>query len=256
MTSELEENMGEINSQLEGLKNELIDVLKGRINKQTKEYFDVGLSNKLTDLCKQTKNIHATVKQNAEIPPLPPQISNNSIYANQVKIKNQVQYCNNLLRYTLKIYNIDFHNSNKMHELINYLEEIELAMNIFITNITSYLNNESLDTALFYKKGDYKNIKMKIQIKEGFFDLTGNKETIYQGDNIVLSAKFLDVNNQGVQGNLIRFYEQGNNNPIGSSITDSTGNANYIYTGTSSGEKKIIAESGEIQSSPFIFTVL
>ena len=49
------------------------------------------------------------------------------------------------IRYTLKIYNIDFHNSNKMHELINYLEEIELAMNIFITNITSYLNNDNIE---------------------------------------------------------------------------------------------------------------
>ena len=256
MTSELEENMEEINSQLEELKNRLINILKGKIDKQTKEYFNVNLSNELTDLCRQTKNINATVKQNAEIPPLPPQILSNSIYANQVKIKNQVQYCNNLLRYTLKIYDIDFHNSNKMHELMNYLEEIELAMNIFITNITSYLNNESLDTALFYKKGDYKNIKMKIQIKEGFFDLTGNKNSIYQGDTVILSATFLDSDNQGVSGNLIRFYEEGQENHFGSSITNSNGIANYTYTGTVQGEKRIIAENGDVKSNPFTLSIL
>lgn len=256
MTSELQENMEEINSQLEELKNALVSVLKGRINKQTKNYFDVSLSNKLTELCKQTKNIHATVKKSADIPHLPPTISNNSIYANQVNIKNKIQYCNNLLRYTLKIYNVDFHNSNKMHELINYLTEIELSMNIIITNITSYSNGQSLDTTLFYKKGDYQRIQLKIQIKDGFFDLTGNENVIQKGDVLLLSAKFLDADKQGVSGNLVRFYEQGESNPIGSSITDSNGIANYNYVGTVSGEKVIIAESGEVRSSPFVFSVL
>ena len=152
MTSELQENMVEIDFLLGELKNLLVNVLRSRINKQTKNFFDVDTSEKLTELCKQTKNIHATIKRNAEIPLLPPQIQNGPIYANQVDIKNKIQYCNNLLRYTLKTHDVDFNNSNKMHELIEYLTEIELSMNIFITNITSYLNNESLDTALFYKK--------------------------------------------------------------------------------------------------------
>lgn len=255
MTSELEENMEEINSQLEELRKTLVNILKSRINKQTREYFDVNLSDELTELCKKTKNIHATVKKNAEIPPLPPEILNNSIYANQVKIKNQVQYCNNLLRYTLKIYDIDFNNSNKMHELMNYLTEIELSMNIFITNITSY-TNESLDTALFYKKGDYQKIQLKIQIKDGFFDLTANKNLIYQGDTVILSATFLDSDNQGVPGNLIRFYEQGEENHFGSSITNSNGIAEWTYTGTTSGEKRIIAENGDVKSTPFVLSVL
>lgn len=256
MTSELQENMIELNSFLEELRNSLVFILQNRINRQTKEFFDVDNSEKLTELCKQTKHIHATIKRNAEIPFPPPQIQNGSIYANQVDIKNKIQYCNNLLRYTLKTHDIDFNNSNKMHELINYLIEIELAINIFITNITSCLDNESLDTVLFYKKGDYKKIQLKIQIKDGFFDLTANKDTIYQGDTVTLSAKFLDSDNQGVPGNLIRFYEGTNPILLGSSITDSNGIANYNYIGANSGEKRIIAESGDIKTTPFILSVL
>ena len=256
MTSELQENMVEVDFLLGELKNLLVNVLRSRINKQTKNFFDVDTSEKLTELCKQTKNIHATIKRNAEIPLFPPQIQNGPIYANQVDIKNKIQYCNNLLRYTLKTHDVDFNNSNKMHELIEYLTQIELSMNIFITNITSYLNNESLDTALFYKKGDYNKIQLKIQIKDGFFDLTANKDTIYQGDTAILSAKFLDSYNQGVSGNLIRFYEGINPTLIGSAITNSNGIATYNYMGASSGEKRIIAENGDVKSTPFILSVL
>lgn len=255
MTSELQENIIELNSFLEELRNSLVFILQNRINRQTKEFFDVDNSEKLTELCKQTKHIHATIKRNAEIPFPPPQIQNGSIYANQVDIKNKIQYCNNLLRYTLKTHDVDFNNSNKMHELINYLIEIELSMNIFITNITSY-TNESLDTALFYKKGDYQKIQLKIQIKDGFFDLTANKNVIYQGDTVILSATFLDSDNQGVPGNLIRFYEQGEENHFGSSITNSNGIAEWTYTGTTSGKKRIIAENGDVKSTPFVLSVL
>ena len=256
MTSELEENIIEINSFVEELKNALGFILQNRIDRRTREYFDVDMSDKLTELCKQTRHIHATIKNGAEIPRLYPQIQNGPIYANQVDIKNKVQYCNNLLRYTLRTYDIDFHNSNKMHELIEYLTEIELSMNIFITNMTSYLNNESLDTALFYKKGDYKKIQLKIQIKDGSFDLTSNKDTIYQGDTAILSAKFLDSDEQGVSGNLIRFYEEGEDTPFGSSITNLSGIANYSYMGVTPGNKRIIAESGEVKTTPFVLSVL
>lgn len=83
--------------------------------------------NKMTLLCEDTKKILSDVNNPAIIPkiysPEGPPPTTLSQY--EFNIHDRIQYCNNVLRYTLRKNGIDFQNSNIMQELIKYIGDIE-----------------------------------------------------------------------------------------------------------------------------------
>jgi hypothetical protein len=83
-------------------------------------------ANKLTALCEDTKKILSNVNNLATIPEIySPEEIPTTLAQKELDIHNRIQYCNNVLRYTLRKNGIDFQNSNIMQELIKYIDDIE-----------------------------------------------------------------------------------------------------------------------------------
>lgn len=83
-------------------------------------------SNKMTALCEDTKKILSNVNNLATIPETySPEEIPTTLAQKELDIHNRIQYCNNVLRYTLRKNGIDFQNSNIMQELIKYIGDIE-----------------------------------------------------------------------------------------------------------------------------------
>lgn len=82
--------------------------------------------NKMTSLCEDTKKILSNVNNLATIPETySPEEVPTTLAQKELDIHNRIQYCNNVLRYTLRKNGIDFQNSNIMQELIKYIGDIE-----------------------------------------------------------------------------------------------------------------------------------
>ena len=104
-------------------------------------------TNSLTELCEKTKKIKCNTNNSTTVPPQPILVSGNTLAINEFNIHNKIQYCNNVLRYTLRKCGIDFTDeetgelSNKMHELIKFINDIKTTPTIDIDNIYSaYVN--------------------------------------------------------------------------------------------------------------------
>ena len=95
----------------------------------------------MTKLCEDSKLIKSDVQNSATLPPEPTIIDSNRLGVKEHNIHNKIQYCNNLLRYTLRKNGIEFNNSNKMHELIRFINQIITTSTIDIDDIYSaYVN--------------------------------------------------------------------------------------------------------------------
>ena len=79
----------------------------------------------ITELCQDTELIKSNTYNVATVPTKPKKITSNKIGLKEINIHNKIQYCNNILRYVLRVNDIDFNNSNKMHELIEFIDDIE-----------------------------------------------------------------------------------------------------------------------------------
>lgn len=173
----------EINIQLSDLREQLIDLLEDRVDKTTLELFDVNDSMQLTYLCQKTQDIHAHVKKIAPIPLSPDYTDSESIYAQIFNVHNNIQYCNNLLRYTLKIYDIDFNNSNKMHELIRFLEDIKLLTTIHVVDVFTAYDNIDYGT-IVVSGPELANLTDEVVFtinKQSFSGINGTKTVIVDG---------------------------------------------------------------------------
>ena len=104
-------------------------------------------ANRLTALCEDTKKIKCSTNNSATIPPTPDLVNGNTLAINEFNIHNKVQYCNNVLRYTLRKCGIEFNDSydndgnytgiNSMQELIRYINEIKASTSITINDMYS-----------------------------------------------------------------------------------------------------------------------
>ena len=104
-------------------------------------------ANKLTVLCEDTKKIKCSTNNSATIPPTPDLVNGNTLAINEFNIHNKIQYCNNVLRYTLRKCGIEFNDSydndgnytgiNSMQELIKYINEIKCPASITINEMYS-----------------------------------------------------------------------------------------------------------------------
>lgn len=150
----MQDNLQDIIQQLIKSKEDLIAVLSTKKDKTTNDIFNVN-DKTLVELCLATKNIKGTIKQTAIVPTPAPEITQSDIYSTHINILNKIQYCNNLLRYTLKIYGINFNNSNKLHELIKFLNNI--GCSIVLTSDVDYIDvslNESFTLTAQYEYED------------------------------------------------------------------------------------------------------
>lgn len=127
LANSIRTNLESINTQLPILKQELIELLTGKIDRTTFDYMEINDSMSMIELCTKAGHIYAKKNIPASFPPAPNLRTNNSILQKTLESHNKIQYCNNLLRYALRRYDINFHNSNKLHELIRYLEDVEEA---------------------------------------------------------------------------------------------------------------------------------
>ena len=114
----------------------------------------------VSELCLLTTQMFSR-KNNSTIEPAPPILSNeNNIFENAFKIRNMVQYCNNILRYTLKSRNIDIDDLNQLNELISCLENIELLDSrdrVFTLSKDTYYTNEEIVIQQKNVLGAYRN---------------------------------------------------------------------------------------------------
>ena len=217
----LQGNLENIIEELELAQNALYDILVTAKDRTTHDFFNV--SNKtLTELCAMAKNIDAEIKSEAVIPTPPSNITSNDIYSVHVNILNKIQYCNNLLRYALKIYDIDFDDSNKLHELIDYLNSIQQHIYIQITNMNTaikfntspptygQLNNHNL----IFKKGDYKQHFLKIQFNDSDFYSMTDLSKIEANEETYIYSEVINASGDPQPNNLIMTYEEIPDNDI------------------------------------------
>lgn len=150
----LQDNLENIGNQLQGAKEDLISVLLTKKDKTTNNVFDIN-DKTLIELCEMTKNISGAIKQTAIVPTPATEIIKSDIYSTHINILNKIQYCNNVLRYTLKIHGVNFYNSNKLHELIRFLDNI--GCSLVLTASTNYIDvsfNESVTLTAQYEYED------------------------------------------------------------------------------------------------------
>lgn len=139
-------NEEEIQEKIEARRLELFEKLSSCIDMNTNDYFDISEDDlpTLTELCELTKRIQSltSIRNNAvTLPPKPKTITSNAIVPRELDIKNKIQYCNNLLRYTLRRNGISFNeNLNVMEDLI---EKIKTIKSVKIFN--QYISNIDLD---------------------------------------------------------------------------------------------------------------
>lgn len=127
LANSIRTNLESINTQLPILKQELIELLTGKIDRTTFDYMEINDFMSMIELCTKAGHIYSKKNIPASFPPVPNLRTNDSILQKTLESHNKIQYCNNLLRYALRRYDINFHNSNKLHELIRYLEDVEEA---------------------------------------------------------------------------------------------------------------------------------
>ena len=196
----IQTNLEEIVSRLEELRVDLVNTLKNKIDRTTLNAFDVNTSMDLTVLCQKTINIYGTAESSSEIviPTPPSDIDSESIYCLQLDIHNKIQYCNNLLRYTLRKYDVDFHNSNKMHELIRYLDKIKQTP-ILTTKFTMAYDLTEYGTITIITTQDSVKLNDVITIKALYVDNSGypfyNKNIQFWANETLIGAK--TTNNKG-----------------------------------------------------------
>lgn len=120
-------------------KQELIAVLARCYDSETNELFDIDPNEtySLRELCEKTTRIQSTTNNQAPYPPTPNPYNSNTLYGRELNIHNIIQYCNNLLRYTLKKNGIEFNDCNIMEYLIKYIGTIKSfqKLDLYITDI-------------------------------------------------------------------------------------------------------------------------
>ena len=217
----LQGNLENIIEQLELAQDTLYDILVAAKDKTTNDFFNVN-NKTLIELCAMAKNIDAEIKSEAVIPTPPSNITSTDIYSVHVNILNKIQYCNNLLRYALKIYDIDFNDSNKLHELIDYLNSIQRHTYIQITNIntvrkfnTNPPTYRQLDNHnLILKKGDYKRHFLKIQFNDSDFYSGVDSTNIEADEETYIYSQVRKASGDLQSDNLIMTYEEIPDNDI------------------------------------------
>lgn len=203
----IQTNLEEIISRLEELRIDLVNTLGNKIDRTTLDMFDVDTSMDLTVLCQKTINIYGMATSSSEIvvPTPPSDIDSESIYCLQLDIHNKIQYCNNLLRYTLRKYDVDFHNSNKMHELIRYLDMIKQTP-VLTTNFT-----------------------MAYDLTEhGIITITTSQESVKLNDVINIEALYVDNSGSPLSNKSIQFWV--NEALVGMQTTDNEGKCSVSYS--------------------------
>ena len=111
--------------------NALYTALINAVDEHTNDYFELDESLSLTELCQAATRIQSLINNVAVTPSQPILFNNNILYDREKDIHNKIQYCNNLLRYSLKKNGIDFGyvngstlGCNKMIDLIQYITQI------------------------------------------------------------------------------------------------------------------------------------
>lgn len=165
----LQTNLEDIIEQLRASKRELIEALSTKYDRTTNNVFNTD-NKTLIELCEMTQNIRATAKKTAVVPTAPTNISQTDIYSTHINILNKIQYCNNLLRYTLRIYDIDFNNSNQLHDLIKYLYDV--GSSITLTSDTDYVDTLNNGTFILTAQYEYDGEPIP-DVAIGFFTTNG-----------------------------------------------------------------------------------
>ena len=145
----------------------------------------------MTKLCEDAKSVKSNTQNSAVLPSKPTIINSNRLGVREYNIHNKIQYCNNLLRYTLRKNGIEFNNSNKMHELIKFLDSIEYD---FI-QVEKALQNVSLDNngnlVIEEYEGNVFNQTLVVGISLSNGNLTVTKEEIdnQNANNIIYNLR-------------------------------------------------------------------
>lgn len=188
--TELEENELDIQNRLINNRNALIEALMLCYDEDTNEHFfdedweDDGTS--LIDLCEMATRIQSMETNVATFPSPPNILKQNTLCNQELNIYNKIQYCNNLLRYSLKKNGINFNNSNKMHELIYYITLINSTKlfkgyisDVYLTaddNIkVTYISYDDLETSNVVKNLSYDDANLFVEI--GPYD--GDYDNLY-----------------------------------------------------------------------------
>lgn len=166
-------------------KEQLINVLNNSIDSATNDffYFNKNENHSLTFLCKEATRVQSVVNNIVVFPPEPNILTGNSLVAKELNIQNKIQYCNNLLRYSLKKNGISFDsNLNVMEELIRqiglidsvrvydgYISDINLDSNgdldvtyipiedVPVSNVVKSISYDSIDGNILIDSGMYNN---------------------------------------------------------------------------------------------------
>lgn len=166
-------------------KEQLINVLNNSIDSATNDffYFNKNENHPLTFLCKEATRVQSNVNNIVVFPPEPNILTGNSLVAKELNIQNKIQYCNNLLRYSLKKNGISFDSDlNVMEELIRqiglidsvrvydgYISDINLDSNgdldvtyipiedVPVSNVVKSISYDSIDGNILIDSGMYNN---------------------------------------------------------------------------------------------------
>lgn len=143
----LVEKEEDIQEAISSRKLELIDVLNNCIDSDTNDSFSFNRNNdySLIELCTAATRIQSLISNIAPFPQQPNIITPENLCSNELNIRNTIQYCNNLLRYTLKKNGISFQQDlNIMEELIEKIRTINSVKKYdgYITNVVLDLNGE------------------------------------------------------------------------------------------------------------------
>ena len=187
-----EEREAEIYNQLQNNYLSLYSFLSDKINVDTNNYFSLGGINSITTLCELTTKVKSYVNNSATVPTKPKIRKKTDLYSQEYNIHNKIQYCNNILRYTLRKNGINFNNSNKMHELIGYLNLINCDTTFnddALQNITLD-NNGNLILDIF--TGNTINQILVTDISLNNYNLNVTRELIdaQNKDNVVCGLRF------------------------------------------------------------------
>ena len=192
--TQLEDNELLIQEELESRREELIERLTNLLDERTNDFFveeELEQISSLIDLCKESIKILCPLNIAATTPTAPQNINSNSIYAREKNIHNKVQYCNNILRYTLRKKGINFHNSNSLEELIQYLQQIRLMKmyDSYVTNISMDLNGDLLIDTITYYELSNNPVVTNLRIDNNG-DLVFDSNNVYEVeyDDVILSV--------------------------------------------------------------------
>ena len=184
-------------------------------------------TNRLTALCEDTKKIKCSTNNSVTVPPQPTIVNGNTLAINEFNIHNKIQYCNNVLRYTLRKCDIEFNDSydnsgnytgiNSMQELIKLINQIKSPASITINDMYSAYVNP--------------------------IQLLGDKSLVQTNETYNLIAEVVDKG----AGISIDFMKD--NEILATKTTNENGIATYEVTGDGSGLDKYYAKSGALKSN-------